>query len=256
MGIFWIVAGKRINRGLSLIGRFLFVLVRMNRGLSPNGRFLFILVALCGFASVASAAKQSSLIAESQLAVPCKGPGCQFVATEKPWPKEIADTGGQVLKFGHFEFSIPTGARLRIVPIGAALVAEYGSGAKIAFHYEYAAQFQPDHIIKLYKRATLKITDFPRILFTKTPSDPEPALIYDRWIWRDAMAGKGLYFGKTEAAFVSKKGAITAYCAETPSSDHASLAYITDVSKPDSYMLIQFDGFGFDILEKLIGSIR
>ena len=228
---------------------------RKNRGLSPNRRFLFLLVALCGFASVASAAKQPSLIAESQLAAPCKGSGCMLVATEKPWPNEIADASEQALRFGHFEFSIPAGARLRIVPIGAAFVAEYGNGAKISVHYEYATQFQPDHITKLYKRATLQIADFPRILFTKTPSDPEPASIYDRWIWRDAMAGKGLFFGKTEAAFVSRKGTVTAYYAETPSSDHASMAYITHVSKPGSYMLIQLDGFGFEVLEKLIGSI-
>ena len=219
-------------------------------------RFLVTFILLCSLPCAALAAKQTLLITEDQLAQTCKGTGCQLVALEKPWPNNASDSSRQQLKFGHFEFSIPPGASLRIVPIGAALVAKYEHGQKISIHYEYATQFQPDHIVKLYKKASIRIADYPSILFTKTPSDAEPRLIYDRWIWRDAMAGKGLIFNKTEATHVTKSGTVSVYYALTPSSDHESLAYVTDSSEPNSFMLVQLDGFTLGDLEKLIGSIR
>lgn len=202
-------------------------------------------------------AEDAPLITEEQLAAPCDGRGCALVATEEKWPKGFDRERTQVINFDSFRFAIPADAELSIFSLGAGLIADYGDGErKIFINMEYSDHFQSDDTIELNRRATLSISDFPRIIFTETPSDPEPPLIYNRWIWRDAMSAKGLFFEETETAIVSRKGTLAAYYAETPSLSHKLMAYVTDNTKPDSYMLIHVDGFDFDTLENVIGSVH
>ena len=203
----------------------------------------------------ASCAIEGASVSEGQLAAPCKGSGCALVAVETTWPKGFVDARVQGIRFDRFRFFIPAGAKLSFFSLGAVLIADYGD-KRINFSYEYSQHFQKESAVDRSGAGKLTLADYPRILFTKTVSDPEPKLIYDRLMWRDAMYGKGLYFEKTKAAFVARTGTVTAYYAETPSSSYRFTAYVTDAERSTFYLLVQIDGFDFNTFEKIVGSLR
>nr|WP_246561783.1 hypothetical protein [Geobacter grbiciae] len=133
----------------------------------------------------------------------CKGPGCETVAVETPWPEAPSSDESITVLFGGGSFRVPSD--VASVGIGDNLsVFRFKSGEPLLLSRETFSA------LKLPKRG-LSVIEAANVLFTKTPKDPEPSGKDDRKSWRLMLSMKRGFFSTNPRLAVYRKGPVTIY---------------------------------------------
>jgi hypothetical protein len=198
-----------------------------------------------------------ALCKREQLCRRCDGPSCMKVATSVAWP----DTR---LEDGTFPFYVASAFKVRFPKGPSEVVAMGGEG-------DLTARYGPGRFISVQvltgagaglkehsdtRAAALSYADVPRILYTKTPVDPEPAVVNDRRIWRIALASKNHLFENTTELNVAERGPLTVYFSDAGVGGSTGTAYVVHRKVKDSVLLVQAKGFSFDDVRRVVGSIE
>jgi hypothetical protein len=189
----------------------------------------------------------------------CNGPGCAKVATPAPWPEGRVEEGiGPFIMGALFKVTLPKGASQYIVLADGDITVDYGPDRWVGIQTVTAAEthFPLREGQKNTRPNALAHADIPRILYSKTLDDAEPAHIEDLRIWRSALMYKGSAFNEATQATVAERGSLTAYLSDARIANDTTVGYVTHKRLKDSYLLVQTKGFSFDDFRRVIGSIE
>ncbi|GLI38317.1 hypothetical protein KI811_16765 [Geobacter hydrogenophilus] len=133
----------------------------------------------------------------------CKGPGCEAVAVEIPWPEAPSTDESITILFRGLSFRVPSD--VASVGIGDNLsVFRFKNGEPLLLGCETFSA------LKLPKRG-LSVIEAANVLFTKTPKDPEPSGKDNRKSWRLMLSMKRGLFQTNPRLAVYRKGPVTIY---------------------------------------------
>ena len=195
---------------------------------------------------------------DDELPARCEGPACTKVATPVPWPDARLEDGTTPFTVhGSFTFQLPKG------PL-EFLLQDNGFTARYSDRRWIGVQVLTAAAMGLPRRdggeggrpGALSLADMPRILFTKTPADPEPSDSEDLQLWRLALVFKNSTFEKAKQLQVTERGPLTAYFADSGVGSTTGDLEIVHAGIKDSYLFVQFKGFSFDDVRHVVGSIE
>lgn len=211
-----------------------------------------LLVLACAAPAMAAPA------AEDQLPPRCEGAACARVATPVPWPDRRLEDGTTPFNVqGAFTFQLPRGP-LEFLMHDNGFTARYADRRWIGVQVLTAATagLPPRQRDGGGRPGALSLADMPRILYTKTPADPEPSHADDLLIWRIALVFKSSTFDKATQLQVAERGPLTAYFADSGVGSTTGELQVVHRDFQDSHLFVQFKGFAFDDVRRVVGSIE
>jgi hypothetical protein len=191
---------------------------------------------------------------ESHVSIPqCRGPGCEIVAVEHPWPEALQS--GMPFRLGAYRMSIPPDPlEVQFQPALDLAVIRYKEGT-LAIALRRIDEIVATASTKGAEPQSLTGADFPRLVFTITPNDPEPSTLVDKVIWRFAMDSKGAYFKYTEEAYAFVHGQVQAYAAPVKWGRFDHLIFVAMEGRED-FLEISTNGITWPVLQSIIGSTK
>lgn len=208
--------------------------------------------AICFFLLFTTAfAVSAKILTESDLPDPVYRP--VVVAKPVSWPAAIAD--GLQVRAGSFSMRV-LGVK-KVVMIPGMLVLDLGS-SRIRLREVTAAELEgkSEKLHGLFSKATLHLGDIPRLVFTKKAADPEPRNIYDRWIWRTAMAERSALLRGVQELYKTGNRFYYVYYARILEPYDGVVAFIVRKDMDDRYLLLQGEGVSLKVLRSIIGSFQ
>lgn len=205
-------------------------------------------------AASASAAEPS----DDDLPLRCEGAACAKVATPVSWPDLALEDGtAPFTVHGAFTFRLPAGAR-------QYLLHDNGITAVYADRRWIGVQVLTATALGLPSRdgdggmraGALSVADMPRILYTKTPADPEPSHAEDLNLWRLALVFKNSHFQNATQLQVAQRGPLTAYFADWGAGGATADIQVVHGAVKDAHLFVQLKGFAFDDVRRVVGSIE
>jgi hypothetical protein len=212
--------------------------------------------ALLVLGCAASAAAKQPI---DNLPLRCAGPACTKVATAVAWPDARLEEGTTPFSVqGAFNVRLPKDPTEYILQGENGITARYTDGRWIGIQVMNAASAQAPQRgdTRNAKPDALSYSDLPRILYTKTPADPEPTRAEDRQIWRLALAFKNSTFENATQVHVTERGPLVVYFADAGSAGTTGDIQVVHRRIKDSYVFVQVKGFSFDDVRRVIGSIE
>lgn len=216
-----------------------------------------ISAALLALGCAASAATNSP--SDDELPRRCEGPACTRVAMPVAWPDvRVEEDSVPFNVHGAFRIRLPKGA-IEIMLLGDnGLTVRYPNRRWIGVqrmdekstglqHQGSGGEARPD---------ALRFSDIPRILYTKTPADPEPTRLGDLEIWRLALVFKNSHFENATQVQVAERGPLTVYFADAGMASTSGDIEIVHRRIKDAYVFVQFKGFSFDDVRRVVGSLE
>jgi hypothetical protein len=195
---------------------------------------------------------------DDDLPLRCEGAACAKVATPVPWPDLGLEDGTAPFNLrGAFSFRLPAGARQYLL-LDNGIMAVYPERRWISVQVLTAtAMGLPSRDGEGSSRAgALSLSDMPRILYTKTPADPEPSDAEDLNLWRLALVFKNSHFRNATQVQVAQRGPLTAYFADWGAADSTGDIQVVHSAVKDAHLFVQFKGFAFDDVRRMVGSIE
>lgn len=181
----------------------------------------------------------------------CKNaPWCSFRASEKEWPVK-AKVKGVEIKVGAFIVEVPAGFQ-RISAWNNLLAISYRK------HVIFVDPQGMENIgldPKIFEQSSYKVADYPRLIFTVTPNDTEPASPPDRTIWRAALKEKATLLIEAKEGGIFRNEKVTAYMARI-NRDVSGDLVIVHKDKPDSYLRIYDKGSDPKVILSIIASFK
>lgn len=205
--------------------------------------FLFV----CGLAPLSISKATESLPSN------CVNEDCFRVAKRLEWPA-IKPSEGISSHFGPFRFLLPDGVKhFGVFPMNPVFSVEYNQGH---FVFELIRKQEIEEIIGCsINTSTIKLIDYPRILFQKTPKSPEPEELTSKFVWRWIFDLKKAQFKGVESVFYSEKEDFTAYYTDGSDLGWDCYAIVTSSEYPDLYMTIQGFGRQLEDLKYILSSL-
>ena len=211
--------------------------------------------ALLALACAAAAAAPEP--ADDNLPLPCEGAACAKVATPVPWPElRLEDPTTPFTVHGTFTFQLPKGP-LEFLLQDNGFIARYADRRWIGVQVLTAAALGLPRRdgVEGGRSGALGLADMPRIAFTKAPADPEPSHAEDLQLWRIALVFKNSTFEKATQLQVAQRGPLTAYFADSGVGSTTGTLEVVHAAIKDSYLFVQFKGFSFDDVRRVVSSI-
>lgn len=213
---------------------------------------LALLLALAGTASAAAAPD-----VEDELPRRCEGAACARVATPVPWPDvRLEDGTVPFTVHGAFTLRLPKGA-LQFLLHDNGMTAVYPDRRWIGVQILTAKAIGlPGAGDGNTRPGALHLADMPRILYTRTPADPEPGHAEDRHLWRLALVFKNSHFENATQLQVAERGPLTAYFADWGAGSATGDIQVVHSAIQDAYLFVQLKGFSFEDVRRVVGSIE
>lgn len=208
---------------------------------------------------VAASAGLQARTPTDNLPLRCTGPGCGKIASVVAWPEERLD-GGTVpfLVQGAFTVRLPKDPAEFVLHADSGLTARYADGRWIGVQImrATASKLLPAGTARDTRSDALSFSDLPRILYTKTPADSEPAHAQDRQLWRLALVHKNATLERATQVQVAERGPLTAYFADSGAAHTTGDLQVVHRRIKDSYLFVQVKGFSFDDVRRVVGSME
>ncbi len=217
----------------------------MHRVLYMKILFQILIIMIIGTASSAEINGYDKLANSKEVSV---------VSEEVKWPEKSYTGHRKKIVFSNFSFSVPEN-------FDSILMAENTPG--FIFDYNgkqiYIELINSDNFKDKYKAdinsTNLKVYDFPRILFEGTLENSD-GKSYANEFMNFLFKYKKMYFGRTNKAFMSLKGTLSAYYISESLPGWGPYAIITDKRYPDKLLNIQFlNKADIESLREIISSI-
>ena len=223
----------------------------------PALSFLKCVLSAAMFSLGGAAFAPAAQPADDQLPARCEGAGCAKVATPVSWPDvRLEDPTTPFTVHGTFTFQLPKGP-LEFLLQDNGFIAPYADRRWIGVQVLTAAALGLPRRdgVEGGRSGALGLADMPRIAFTKTPADPEPRHAEDLQLWRIALVFKNGTFEKATQLQVAQRGPLTAYFADSGVGSTTGTLEVVHAGIKDWYLFVQFKGFSFDDVRRVVASI-
>jgi hypothetical protein len=192
----------------------------------------------------------------------CKNqPRCDFLATQKKWPKEVAIEDAVTFSNLAFDIRFPSGFdKVAVIWNELPLYMVIYKNKKISIGMENVPSEETSSdfpsLLDDKTRSSWLPIDIFKIIFSKKPNDMEPANTYERYLWRTAFLYKAITYAPSSDAFVYTKGPWTAYTAKVGDPTNDRFTVVTHREYPNRYLTIRDSGASLEFIEKLISTIK
>ncbi len=196
-------------------------------------------------------------VQEADLPPPCAGAVCALRAEviRLPAPKEQAPDALTQYRYRDLNWRAPAAALLSEEAAAVGLW-RWPKGGALKVKQVEVQDFQFPALANLFLDSRFQVADYPRLMFTKTPSDRAPLRLVDRYIWRMALDNKGTYLGSQQGLYRGELDGLEFYYARLRLRQLSQLAFLVDPARPE--ILYQLMGYGLADtgFEAILGSMR